>query len=531
MRSDDFEPIELCNLQLPEIPRRSRLYHLEPIGRETPYVESLTSYITRLAEAHSLTTYVLVMSEILPLIKKGYVADSRYEDFSHAYPAYVGISSRAINGTGSVARNSVKVLENLTSQNNLQFLTMLTFAEIIHKLDLLRPFKAWCPICYEERSLAKQIVYEPLIWTLNLVTICPHHDQPLLTHCPHCHKTNNLLESHSRPGYCSKCREWLGSDKLVKAYDNEISPLSEKNLNWELWVIQNIGELIAKAPILPNFPRASVTKAISSYINLLTEGNITSFASMLGQPKPTVTDWAKGKSIPIFSTLLQVCSRLEISVLDFLYIKAIDCNLEFLVKQPEKQKKTQSEDYQKPRLGLKRIEKILLLALIEYPPASLLDIKKRLQIKSCSTFYQHFPKLSSEISLRHKNYLQQLKELKHNQIINDLLLKLDSDEYPPPSLKEVGRQIGVSLSTLYNYNRDLCHKISAKYTNYCHEVHLKNEEKIRQEVRQAVLELHTKGIKPNSEKVGELLTKPGIMRNKIAIYTLYELLSELGYKR
>lgn len=531
MKSDDFEPIELCNLQLPKIPRRTRLYHLEPIGIETPYVESLTSYITRLAEAHSLTTDVLVMREILPLIKKADVADSRYEDFSHAYPAYVGISSRAINGTGSVARNSVKVLENLTSQNNLQFLTMLTFAEIISKLDLLRPFKAWCPICYEERSLAKQIVYEPLIWTLNLVTICPHHYQPLSTHCPHCHKTNNLLESHSRPGYCSKCREWLGSNKLVKAYDNKISPLSEKSLNWELWVIQNIGELIAKAPILPNFPRASITKAISSYINLLTQGNITSFASMLGKPKPTVADWASGKSIPIFSTLLQVCSKLEISVLNFLYIKAISGNLEFLPKQPEKQKETQSSDCPRPRFDLKKIEEILLLALQENPPVSLLDIKKRLQFKSCGIFYESFPELSYKISLRYKSYIQQLKELKHHKIRNDLLLELDSDEYPPPSLKEVGRRSGVSLSTLYNYNRDLCHKISAKYTNYCHEICLKNEEEIRQQVRWAVFELHAKGIKPNSGKVGSLLTKPGIMRNKIAIETLYELLSELGYKK
>ena len=173
----------------------------------------------------------------------------------------------------------------------------------------------------------------------------------------------------------------------------------------------------------------------------------------------------------------------------------------------------------------------MLSALQEYPPASLLDIKKRLQIKSCAIFYKYFPELSSEISLRHKTHIQQLKELKRNKIRNDLLLELDCDEYPPPSLKEVGRRIGVSLSTLYNYNRDLCHKISEKYTIYSHECCLKNEEKIRQEVRCAVFELHAKGIKPNSRTVGSLLIKPGIMRHKIAISTLYELLSELGYKR
>lgn len=36
------------------LPSRSRLYRLAPIGLGTAYVESLTSYIIRLAEAHSL---------------------------------------------------------------------------------------------------------------------------------------------------------------------------------------------------------------------------------------------------------------------------------------------------------------------------------------------------------------------------------------------------------------------------------------------------------------------------------------------
>ncbi len=36
------------------MPSRSRLYSLEPIGIETPETESLTSYLSRLAAAHSV---------------------------------------------------------------------------------------------------------------------------------------------------------------------------------------------------------------------------------------------------------------------------------------------------------------------------------------------------------------------------------------------------------------------------------------------------------------------------------------------
>ena len=61
-----MERYEEWDMNIPPIPPRSRLYRLEPIGIATPYVESLTSYITRLAEEHCLTLKALVMGEIFP---------------------------------------------------------------------------------------------------------------------------------------------------------------------------------------------------------------------------------------------------------------------------------------------------------------------------------------------------------------------------------------------------------------------------------------------------------------------------------
>jgi TniQ len=45
-------------------PAHSRLYHLEPIGIGTPSVESLTSYIARLAAAHSVHPRNLLLCEL-----------------------------------------------------------------------------------------------------------------------------------------------------------------------------------------------------------------------------------------------------------------------------------------------------------------------------------------------------------------------------------------------------------------------------------------------------------------------------------
>jgi len=49
-----------------EAPPRSRLYSLEPIGIGTPEVESLSSYLNRLAQAHCVTVNALIAHELLP---------------------------------------------------------------------------------------------------------------------------------------------------------------------------------------------------------------------------------------------------------------------------------------------------------------------------------------------------------------------------------------------------------------------------------------------------------------------------------
>jgi hypothetical protein len=80
--------------ELVEIKPRSRLYHLEPIGTRSPMVESLTSYITRLADAHSVYPHVLFRHEIHPLLKQaGNPIDNNLRNFWACSPAFNGLSA------------------------------------------------------------------------------------------------------------------------------------------------------------------------------------------------------------------------------------------------------------------------------------------------------------------------------------------------------------------------------------------------------------------------------------------------------
>src|SRR5260370_39680462 len=129
---------DLKDLEKSLIPSRSRLYHLEPIGIGTPFVESLTSYVVRLAHAHCVEPRKLVIHEILPYLTKLGWSGSKNQRLL------------AINGIGSLASQWVQAVEELTLRRNLRFLTMLTWSTVIDFHAVVHNTRAWCPSCYAD---------------------------------------------------------------------------------------------------------------------------------------------------------------------------------------------------------------------------------------------------------------------------------------------------------------------------------------------------------------------------------------------
>jgi len=84
-------------------------------------------------------------------------------------------SVKALNGTQQGAKQLVKDLEELTLRHDLQFLTLLTWAEVFPVRGLLKHFQVWSPDCYQQWQNNQQIVYSPLLWAWQAVKICPYH--------------------------------------------------------------------------------------------------------------------------------------------------------------------------------------------------------------------------------------------------------------------------------------------------------------------------------------------------------------------
>ncbi len=229
---------EHWNLKPLEIPQRSRLFSLEPVAVGTPYTESLSSYLHRLAQAHCLTSQKLVMGEIAPLILKN---EDKSELLSKNLSHLLGNSDAkpTINGMREMTGKLVTVLEELTMRQDLRFLTLLSWKGMIYDKGLFRNYRAWCPCCWEEWKQENKTIYEPLLWSFNDVEFCLIHKQRLIQECPHCGSHLPVMARFSPAGFCSRCYGWLGQETKGE------EEMEKYRVN-----IQVISELIALTPQL-----------------------------------------------------------------------------------------------------------------------------------------------------------------------------------------------------------------------------------------------------------------------------------------
>lgn len=219
---------------------RSYLYSLAPIAEGTSAVESFTGYIARLAAAHAVEPGALIKHELsgrVPCTKgrsAGCSPSKRPGDSFYA-DAY------ALNGSGERTRLWVSLLERLTCVKRLDLLTALPWAKTISCVHLLRTERAWCPFCYGAPRDTGPPIYERLLWTFQIVTVCPEHRCPLETVCPSCGRTQYVLSPRSRPGWCSRCEFWLGRE--AASVDEEVAQ--------SIRIAEMVGEMLSFSPRLP----------------------------------------------------------------------------------------------------------------------------------------------------------------------------------------------------------------------------------------------------------------------------------------
>jgi hypothetical protein len=121
-----------------DLPPRSRLYSLAPIGVWTPMVECLTSYIIRLAWLYRISPRILVAYEIIPHLSRSYY----FQSSAHALSRFCPQEAMRVNSFGETPDDWSATIEGLTQQAGLQKLTLGRWASGFPQHDATRALHA-----------------------------------------------------------------------------------------------------------------------------------------------------------------------------------------------------------------------------------------------------------------------------------------------------------------------------------------------------------------------------------------------------
>ncbi|WP_334025952.1 TniQ family protein [Burkholderia gladioli] len=290
-----------------EMPPRSRLYSIRPLGEGTVMVEALHSLVVRLAHAHVVKPAVLVKEEILRDCEINYTKYSA---------KFVTTYLSTMNGLGKYAREILTSVENLTMQPGLDACTFLRWDELFdyRARRMLHLHPHWCPLCFAAWRQNGVEPYYPLIWQSIIVLRCPVHFVPLEQRCPTCLRVQPFVPRHYYLDHCSHC----GSSLALHA--GNLSPAIRQQVPaGDLHAIDTIAEMITHGPTIQGLLSAEhfwarLQEAADTFYN----GNVKAFEKSLGFAEGTFSNWKLGRHKPSFSAFYKFAYKLDTTPVSFL---------------------------------------------------------------------------------------------------------------------------------------------------------------------------------------------------------------------
>ncbi len=358
-----------------------------------------------------------------------------------------------------MASNLIKGLELLTMRKDLASTTMVTWVNVLPNNSLIRTTRAWCPACYEGWREKGKVIYDPLLWVLEAVTVCPLHKITLTSFCPNCEAHLLHLAPRSQPGFCTHCKRWLGLS-LEAVSSNKILKKDE-DAKWQLWKAVSMGELLARAPSINAPAREQVVRSVRYCLNYSGWGTASRFALQVEIQRQNLSSWVTGRKIPHLQSSLQITYRLGVSLFSFLCgtldVENISLNdeMESKISNTRKLKKTP--------LSNDKVKKILVAATLNSNTRpEPLQTYVRLTGWKSSKLKKHCPELCATIIARYIGYFHTpIDEAKALRMLTDAL-----KEKPPPSIAAVSQRIGCKDRWLRCHFPDLTRELVSRHEPY-----------------------------------------------------------------
>jgi len=208
-------------------------------GIGTPLVESLSSFVLRLAFAHGVSTRQL-LTAISAVRAPG-----------------------LLNGYSDFAATTAEKVSALVSQSDVAHGTLLRFRYVLstNANESIVPTRRWCSSCIADDLDKGDSGYDPLIWSIRSVSMCPKHDCWLVSACPHCMSPQQYLPyGGATRTHCNRCGCSLG------ARTGHATPSPS-----ELWCRAELSDLLTRGgdkPFDSDAPHAFLT----AFVRLVGKG-------------------------------------------------------------------------------------------------------------------------------------------------------------------------------------------------------------------------------------------------------------------
>ncbi|CAM3544414.1 helix-turn-helix domain-containing protein [Brevibacillus invocatus] len=387
----------------------SQLFSLKPIGIGSPMVESLSGYISRLAVEHRITTGKLFTEVMVPYLDKHYLNEISKRGGNGFFD-----TAHMMNGTSKAAVEFSNMLNELTGNSHLHNLTFHRFANTISQRGLLKTKKSWCPACYKEMFLSNSIVYEPLLWLIQSVTICRTHRLKLRSVCTNCFKTALILERRSRPGFCCHCSIRLGDEKITAVDTIDFESDMKATMIEELLCSEGM------------FLRSGVITALKSIVSR-EKSTPTQIARKLNVPKTTFWGWITGKNLPSVTEVIGICNKFGINIVNFYKGSNNEGHAPVIFSRRIKK---QNKDI--TTLPLFEIS-VLTRKIVKDAKTESMHVQALANAVSCNkkTLYKYLPTLCKMQAVKWKKYLQKQKCIRVRSIKREVTrIEFDySDNY------------------------------------------------------------------------------------------------------
>ena len=286
---------------------RVPLYGCFPRGLGTPFVESLTGFVGRLAVARHLPSSAIFEHLVRPLVPEGVVRENLH------LTSFLSSGAVTYDGLNPSAEALVGALTRLTGLRDLSFLTLLPWRGFLSKnsgaLRWRRP-KRWCCRCLAEWRRRGTEFWEPLLWRVSVVQRCPVHRVPFTELCPRCRARQGVVSEIVPFGYCRKCGHELEADDPLCRDMSAGEPRGPEAL-WEWWTSVAVGRMLASQRLLD---RSGSPYGFSALLRWAVGGSVKQSAEFLARyldiGRNSIEVWMKRERCPRLDFFLAACMRL-----------------------------------------------------------------------------------------------------------------------------------------------------------------------------------------------------------------------------